>query len=469
MTFASYNPATGLEVWHGKIASTDDVRSAINEAHGAFDEWSSIDFDKRAEYCQRFVIQLMQNGSKLAECISQEMGKPLWESKQEVLAIKNKIAISIKAYNERCPERHDISGGSYLATRHRPHGVVAVLGPFNFPGHLPNGHIVPALLAGNTVLFKPSEKCPKVGELYFDLWQKTGIPKGVMHLLQGPKEVAKQIIADSRVRGIFFTGSVRAGMAIQKQSADFCDRIVALEMGGNNPLVVSDVQNIEAASLAIIQSAFITSGQRCSAARRLILIENSQTQKLLEQLVRLTKAIHIGAYTDFPEPYMGPVISQDSANSLLSAQHNCVARGGKVLAEMQTQNAFVTPAIIDMTGCQMEDEEYFGPFLQCIRVADLNQAIKVANETRFGLTAGILTDKKKEYTTFFNRVRAGVINWNAPLTGASSSSPFGGIGKSGNFHPSGYYAADYCAYPVASHEKEELTMPEEFPPGMPRL
>lgn len=464
--FSSCNSATNEPIWQGRSASAAEVQEAVKAGVAALAAWKSLSFEARASILHHFVIQLARDGEKLAEIISQEVGKPLWESRQEVEAMKNKIDISIRAFAMRCPEIHDRGPVCTHATRHLPHGLVAVFGPFNFPGHLPHGHIVPALLAGNTVLFKPSEKCPKTGEFVAKLWEKSGVPPGVFNLLQGPKEVAEYIVEQNAVKGIFFTGSYKAGKSILEKSIAFPDRIVALEMGGNNPLVVSQIYNLDAAVCTILQSAFITSGQRCTCARRLILIENDETQELIDKLVQATRKLIIGYYNDHPEPFLGPVISKDAANGLLAAQMRCLARGGKVLKELRAQGALVEPGIIDMTGCSMEDEEFFGPFLQIVRVDTLENAIKVANDTRYGLSAALLSEKEEEYRQFFAQVKAGVINWNMPTTGASSNAPFGGIKKSGNFRPSALYAADYAAYPVASQEACTLTLPEHLPPGM---
>jgi len=464
--FASYNSATGELVWEGRSAKNAQVQEAVDAAKRAFSSWKLLPFTERASFCHRFVIELAKIQTELAECISQEVGKPLWESRQEVQTIKDKIDISIRAYQERTCLKKESSGDVTLYTRHMPHGVVAVIGPFNFPGHLPNGHIVPALLAGNTVLFKPSEKTPKTAQLLVQCWDKAKLPEGVLNLLQGAKEVAQNIVENPDVKGIFFTGSYTAGCEIQQASKAMHDRIVALEMGGNNPLVVGAIENIQAALYMIIQSAFLTSGQRCTSSRRLILVENEKTQSLLEQLVRVTRKLEIGYYSDFPEPYMGPLISSTSANGLIAFQIKCISLGGRILHEVKAKNALVSCGIIDMTGCTLVDEEIFGPFLQVIRVSTLDEAIDIANNTEYGLSASILTENPDEYVKFLQSIRCGIVNWNMPTTGAKSSAPFGGIGKSGNFHPSGYYAADYASYPVASLEQKKLTLPTSLPSGM---
>lgn len=459
----SYNPATGDIVWQVDEADSKAVHTAVNEALLAYKSWKKQTFDYRAEVCRRFAGCLQSKKEYLATTISEEMGKPLWESLTEVQAMINKVDISISAYLDRCKEVIHQSAQATIATRFHPHGVVAVLGPFNFPGHLPNGHIVPALLAGNTVLFKPSEKTPKTGQLMMDLWNEAGLPKGVLSLLQGGKQTAEAILSYKEVAGVYFTGSSAVGRAIQQQSLQFPGRIVALEMGGNNPLVISEVSDITAAVYLIIQSAFLTSGQRCSCARRLIITNDN----VVEPLIEATKKLTLGAFTISPEPFMGPVVSKEAADHLLAGYASLIATGGRALVELeQKEGCFITPGIVDMTGCKATDVEFFGPLLQLYRVKDLDAAISLANDTSYGLVAGLVSDSYEEYQRFYDDVRAGVINWNMPTTGASSLAPFGGIGSSGNYRPSGYFAADYTSYPIASQECTRLEMPVKLLPGV---
>ncbi len=455
----SHNPATGSVVWQGQEATSHDVAQAIEQAARALAGWKAKPFDERAGFCKRYAALLGEKRELLAKTISEEMGKPLWESLTEVQAMINKVDISIKAYHERCHEKIEQNKNTILATRFHPHGIVAVFGPFNFPGHLPNGHIVPALLAGNTVLFKPSEKTPKVGLVMCELWKEAGLPEGVLILLQGAKKTAEAILHHREVAGVFFTGSVAVGQAIQRASLAFPGRILALELGGNNPLVVSKVSDTKACVWAILQSAFITSGQRCSCARRLIVYDD----RVFTPLVEAAKKLRVGSYSDVPEPFMGPVVSPEAADHLYDAFK---ALPGKVLLELTKNKSFITPGIVDMTGFPMKDEELFGPILQVVRVASFEEAIKEANNTSFGLVAGLLSDSYEEYQQFYNGVRAGVVNWNMPTTGASSNAPFGGVGCSGNYRPSGYFAADYVAYPVASQEAKTLELPEKLLPGV---
>ncbi len=459
----SYNPATGNPVWQTEAANEQRVLEAITNAQKAYRSWKMQPFEARAAVCLRYATALTSKKEYLARTISEEMGKPLWESLTEVQAMINKVDISIKAYKERCSEVVHETANAIIATRFLPHGVVAVFGPFNFPGHLPNGHIVPALLAGNTVLFKPSEKTPKVGHIIAELWQEADLPEHVFTLLQGAKDTAEAILSHKELAGVFFTGSSHVGRAIQKQSLMFPGRMLALEMGGNNPLVITSYSDLQACIYLIIQSAFITSGQRCSCARRLILTNDA----LLDPLVEVTKKIKVGTYTDTPEPFMGPVVSKEAADELVRGYNKLLEKGGNPLVALQhNESCLITPAIVDMTNCPRDDTELFGPILQVIRVKNFDEAINEANNTSFGLAAGLVSDSRQEYEQFYNNVRSGIINWNTPTTGASSLAPFGGIGCSGNFRPSGYFASDYTSYPVASQEATKLKLPSTLAPGI---
>lgn len=458
----SINPATGDVVFECEPATAQDVQRAKERALQAFSSWKNLSVDARAEHLRQFAKKLTEKRNALAMCISEEMGKPLWESLTEVQAMINKVEISIEAYKERCLEKRE----GQVATRFSPYGLVAVFGPYNFPGHLPNGHIVPALLAGNTVLFKPSELTPKVGHMTFEIWKESGLPEGVLNILQGPKEVAAMILQLPEVAGVYFTGSVAGGMAISEQSQKFPFRILALEMGGNNPLIVSKVADKQAAIYQIIQSAFLTSGQRCSCARRLIVLDDT----ILEALVKAARSLVVGAYTDTPEPFMGPVVSKQAADRLEHAYQELLARGGVSLLPLERfKDCFIKPTIVDMTKAKKVDEELFGPLLQVIRVKDLKEAIVEANNTAFGLAAGLLSDDPAEYAEVYEQVKAGCINWNTPTTGASSRAPFGGLGLSGNHRPAGYLSCDYCAYPVASQEQKKVALPEKLLPGVTLL
>lgn len=467
----SRDPATGKVLWEGKSASSGQISGSVKAAKGAFFDWANTSFQKRVAVILQFAEILKSSKEDLSLAISQQTGKPLWESRTEVGAMLAKIPLSIQAYKERTPEKEEKADETTAAIRHKPHGVIAVLGPFNFPGHLPNGHIIPALLAGNAVVFKPSELTPYVGEKMMKCWEKTDLPPGALNMIQGGASVGKELAEHPDIDGLFFTGSYTTGKNLSELYGTHPEKILALEMGGNNPLLIGEISDCAAAAYITVQSAFLTAGQRCTAARRLILVTSDKSEEFLERLLKMTKSIRVGPYDSPTEPFMGPVISERVAKQLLKKQEELKSQGGKVLLEMKqlkSTTGLISPGIIDVTSIkEREDEEIFGPLLQLIIVPDLKTAIQEANNTKYGLSAAILSDNKEEYETFRQRIRAGIVNWNTQTTGAKSSAPFGGIGHSGNHRPSAFYAADYCAYPTSSVEMEALKMPETKTPGIP--
>lgn len=467
--FASLNPMTQTVLWQGQAADERQARHAVDAARQAFDGWARLPNDERMGYLRRFAQVLGQNAEALAVAIGEETGKPLWEARTEVASMIGKVEISISSQAERAGERvTELADGS-ASLRHRPHGVVAVFGPYNFPGHLPNGHIVPALLAGNTVVFKPSELTPRVAELTVRCWQEAGLPKGVLNLLQGGRDTGVAL-ANQDIDGLFFTGSSATGEALHRQFAGRPGCMLALEMGGNNPLVVEAVADLDAAVYTIVQSAFISAGQRCTCARRLLVPEGEWGERLLRRLVEVAGRLRAGAFDEQPAPFMGTVISLKAAEQLRNAQLALIERGATCLLPMtqpHAQSALLTPGIVDVTAlAERPDEEFFGPLLQVVRYANMEGAIREANDTRFGLAAGLISDSRASFERFQVLSRAGIVNWNKPLTGASSSAPFGGTGASGNHRPSAWYAADYCAWPVASLQAERPMLPSDLAPGV---
>ncbi|MES2316356.1 MAG: succinylglutamate-semialdehyde dehydrogenase [Pseudomonadota bacterium] len=464
------DPSTGNQTWTSRESTAEEVESAVQAARGAFDAWAMSPLEERIAICTRFRDLLKENAEVLAQTIAEEVGKPLWEARVEVATMANKIDISVQAYGARTGEVAAKVADGNAVLRHRPHGVFGVFGPYNFPGHLPNGHIVPALIAGNTLVFKPSEYAPRTAVKTVQLWEQAGLPAGVLNLVNGGRDTGIALGKNAGLDGVLFTGSCQTGVALHKQFGGQPGKMLALEMGGNNPLVVWDVRDIDAAVHHAIMSAFISAGQRCTCARRLIVADTVEGDAFIERLVEVASTLTVGASNAEPQPFMGPVVSAAVAARLVQAQAEMVAKGGKTLLQMKQLDpkaGFVTAGIVDVTNAKgIPDEEWFGPLLQIVRVADFDAAIKVANATEFGLAAALLSNDEALWKQFSVQARAGIVNWNRPTTGAASSAPFGGVGKSGNHRPSAYYAADYCAYPVASIETSELEMPAKLSPGL---
>jgi succinylglutamic semialdehyde dehydrogenase len=460
--FSSTNPATGEQVLQSRNADSSEVGAAFRTAKDAFQTWAENAAEERFQIARKFGGIVDRRRQEFVNAISHETGKPFWESNQEVDTVVKKVDLSIAAHAQRTGYHEQPMGQARSVLSHAPHGIVAILGPFNFPAHLPNGHIVPALIAGNCVVFKPSELTPLTGNLLADCWREAGLPAGCLNLLQGDRSTAELILERPEVAGVFFTGSATTGVAIHQRFATRPEVILALEMGGNNPMVALGTNDAVTAARIVAVSAFISAGQRCTCTRRLIVVDD----EILSELIRITASIEVGAPDDLPEPFLGPVITPVAANKVLNAQKELVTNGAKILVECQPAKKgipFLKPGILDVTGVDnLPDEEVFGPLIQVTRVSDFDAAIIEANRTRFGLAAGLIGGTEKEFEVFRRRVRAGIINWNRPTTGASSAAPFGGVGLSGNHRPSAFYAADYCAYPVATLQSSEVS-PVEYP------
>ncbi|NQZ12598.1 MAG: succinylglutamate-semialdehyde dehydrogenase, partial [Algicola sp.] len=404
--FASTNPANNDALWQGNSASADQVSVAIASAREAFYDWSDMTFAARLAIVETFSALLGENREDIATAISQETGRLLWETRTEIGAMMGKVGISVKAFEERTGTVENPMPGAKAYIRHKPHGVVAVFGPYNFPAHLPNSHIVPALLAGNTVVFKPSELTPLVAQKVLKIWQQAGLPKGVINMVQGEVDTGKALAGHPGIDGLFFTGSSATGHFLHKQFAGQPGKILALEMGGNNPLIVKGVEDVEAAVHDIVQSAFVTTGQRCTCSRRLFLQNDAKGDAILARLVEVTKNIKQGFYDDEDQPFLGSLISEKAALGMVKAQAELLELGGRSLVEMKhTKNTgFVSPAIVEVTGVAgIVDEEHFGPLLKVYRYDDFDAAIKQANDTSFGLSAGLLSDSEAHWNHFIRR------------------------------------------------------------------
>ena len=447
--FTSIDPASRDIVWQGESANTRQVDAAFLAAKKAFAHWSETPFETRRNLVLHFKDLANANKEKLAELISRESGKVLWDASGEAGVIGGKVDISLKAYADRTGLSTSTTAFGRADLQHRPHGVMAVLGPYNFPAHLPNGQILPALIAGNTVVFKPSEQCPAVGEFLCDLYAQAGFPEGVINMVQGARDTGAAVLDHSELDGVLFTGSAHTGAFIHKKFGGRPEILLALEMGGNNPLLLWDAQDAQAAASIIVQSAFVTSGQRCTCARRIILPEGKNGDAVIDAVTAMVDSMKIGAWHD-DQAFMGPVIASGVASRVVEQAKELGGKSIRETAIMDNGPAFVRPGIVDVTGLNIPDEEIFGPVMQIIRVPSLDAGIVAANNTRFGLSAGLISDDPKNWDIFARKIRAGVVNFNRATTGASGALPFGGPGASGNHNPGAYYAADFCAWPMAS-------------------
>ncbi|MBC2670410.1 succinylglutamate-semialdehyde dehydrogenase [Novosphingobium piscinae] len=449
-------PATGEELWRGRAG---DVEDAVARAQRGWPAWAAQSLANRIELMRRFANEVRKEADALADLIGRETGKPLWEAKGEVEAVVAAVEMAVRAYADRTGQRRlDSALQGTAALRHKPHGIIAVLSPFSSPAQLPANAIIPALIAGNAVIFKPSEKAPACGEALGRCFHRAGISANVLQVLIGGPATGQELVTHTGIHGVLFAGSAHAGIAISRRLATNPGRLVSLDMGGNNPIVVWDTPKIEDAATLVVQSAFAGAGQRCTNARRLI-VKSALYDAVVGEVKRLADRLIVGAPADSPAPFMGPVIDNAAADGLTESFVYLLSNGGRPIKHMVRPHAdlpFLSPAIIDTTAmAERPDVELFGPLLQVIRVDDFDAAIAEANNTRFGLSAALIGGTPQDYNRFWAHVRAGVLNWNRPTNVTSPGAPLGGVGLSGNHRPGGAYAADHCAYPVASTEVEQ--------------
>ena len=469
----SHNPAHPSKVvWQGG-PQADHVDAAVAAARQALPAWSRTPLKDRARLLRRYAEIAKTRAEEVASLITDETGKALWETRGEAGAIGGKVEITLDpaphaGLSRVSPFSFDLTESRQGRCAFRPHGVMSVVGPFNFPAHLPNGHFVPALAMGNTVVFKPSDKTPAVGQILAEIMleaiEAEGAPPGIFNLVQGGAEVSSKLTAHPDIDGILFTGSWAVGRRILEANLDCPGRIIALELGGNNPSVVMPDADLRQAAIEIARCAFITTGQRCTCTRRLVAHE-AIADKLIPAIVEAASNMRIADPRSEEPVFSGPIISQQSRKAVLDAQTQFAKAGGEVLLESRAveeagEGWFVSPGIVRVdkftagdtndAGC---DAEVFGPLLRVTTVNSLDQAIQQANATRYGLASSIFTRDQETAERFLAEARAGCVNVNAGTAGASSKLPFGGLGLSGNHRPAGSFSLDYCAYPVAQmHE-----------------
>lgn len=454
----SHNPARpGEEVFRARTASMSEVDAALSRAREGLHTWSCDGFEARRNTLLRWQAEVRGSAEVLARVITAEMGKTLAESRLEVNSVIDKVTITLDESLLSRTREFTVSAGAGRVGRcaFRPHGVMAVIGPFNFPAHLPNGHFVPALLLGNTVVFKPSEKCPGVGHLIGEMARRAGFPSGVFQVVQGGAGVASHLVSHPEVDGVLFTGSWPVGRRIMEANLDHPGRMLALEMGGSSAAIVCEDAWLKQAVIECVRSAFATTGQRCTCTRRVIVAE-SIADRFIPALCKAASTLLVGP-GDAKEPvFMGPLVSEAARTAALRFQAERARAGAGILVRgspLDRDGWFMTPSVLRVPRFVHElDEEVFGPVLQVAVASDDDDAITQANATHFGLAASVFTASEGRFRAMAPRIRAGCVNWNTGTAGASSKLPFGGLGRSGNHRPAAAFAGDYCVFPVAQME-----------------
>jgi succinylglutamic semialdehyde dehydrogenase len=468
------SPANLKDIVIRPLARFDHVERAVQAARKAYLPWAHLGVEKRKSYLLRLKEIFQARGGELAEILARETGKPLWETKTEVTAVVNKIDITLNHSLKLVADEEikDVLPGITGTVHHKARGVMAVVGPFNFPAHLPNGHIIPALISGNTVVFKPSDKTPTAGQWMAECYEKAEFPEGVFNLVQGKAEVGKRLVNHESVDGVLFTGSYEVGLKIKQDTLTQFWKILALEMGGKNASVIWKDADLKKATFETLVGSFMTAGQRCSCTSRIILHKDIRDQ-FIDQFYASAKKLKIGHWRD--EVFMGPLISSDSVEKFIRYQEIAKREGaeslmrGKAL-DLEHPGYYVTPSINIVKEFDpksvYQKSEIFGPNVAIFTVDTIEEALAINNSSGFGLVMSIFTKDKALYDKALVEAQVGVLNWNRTTNGASSKLPFGGMNKSGNDRPSGNMAIQYCTVPVSSLQDQTPFNGNNLPPGL---
>lgn len=434
------------------------VDDAVDAARRAQPAWEALGVEARGHALMRLRDVLMKREEELARAIAREMGKVLREARAEAKALVAKVDISLHEGLALVP---DVDLDARLGWRWRAHGVLAVLGPFNFPLHLPHGHIVPALLAGNTVVFKPSEVCPHTASIYAHAARDAALPPGVLNVVQGDGAVGARLSAHPGCDGVLFTGSYAVGAQILAASAASPGRMIALELGGKNAAVVLDDAPLQRTATEVALSAFSTAGQRCTCVSRLV-VTRGIADALIDAVADVAARMRVGHALD-PEAFLGPLATHAAWARFAAVQAEADGEGSACVRAPASPEVtwegravrghYVSPRVRRVLrrdpASRYQREEHFGPDLAVYVVDDLDEAVAVANDTPYGLAAGVWTASADAFDRCARRLRVGSLMWNAPTVGASSRLPFGGVGHSGNHRPAGVFSSRYCAWPLA--------------------
>jgi len=451
------------------VWDADAVDEAVRRASAAFPAWRDAGFEARSAAIRRFRDLAAGRREELAELIAREVGKAIWEARGEADLLPAKADVTL---TEAVRFIEPIQAAANAWASFHPRGVLAVLGPFNFPAHLPSGHIIPALATGNTIVFKPSERTPAVGDFLARLWRDAGLPLGVLEIVQGRAETGRQLALHPGVDGILFTGSYTVGRSLQEDLLDQPGKILALEMGGKNAMIVLDDAELDLAVSEAAISICATTGQRCSSLSR-IFVEQSRMEEFAARLSRVLAGVRIGPPLD-PDVFMGPLISRSAFEKVVRYRGQVAAAGGERIfrGEMDRLAPYIAPSLVRFANSEQshpyQREEIFGPEAALYPVAELDAAIGAVNDADYGLAASVMSRDRSKYQYCIGRIRTGILNWNRGTIGASGRLPFGGIGQSGNHRPAGILSTLYCTYPQAHAEHDGGFDPEDLPRGMPR-
>ena len=452
----------------------DNIEKACDHARKAYLPWAALTLEARKKYILKLKDIFISHEAEIAEAIARDTGKALWDALTEAKALPVKIDITLNESLKLVSESRFANALPNVdgVLRYKSRGVMAVIGPFNFPAHLPNGHIIPALVTGNTVIFKPSEQTPFVGQLYAQMIEKAEFPPGVFNMVQGEGETGKRLVAHESIDGILFTGSYEVGLKIKQETLNHYWKILALEMGGKNATVIWDDADIDKAIYETIVGAYMSAGQRCSGTSRVIL-HDKIADEFTDRFYQTAKKLTIGHWSK--NPFMGSLINAGAVDKYVRFQEmanreNCESlMRGKSL-DLENKGHYVTPSIHLVKSFDpkstYQKTEIFGPNVAIYRSSDFNNTIDIVNSTGYGLCMSLFTKNMELYNEAILKARVGLLNLNRTTNGASSKLPFGGMGKSGNDRPSAHFAVQYCTVPLASLEDSTPLDKTKLLPGV---
>jgi len=443
------------------VGDPSAVDAAVAAARGSFGPWRSLALKDRIAALRRYQKILKARRDDLALLIARETGKPLAEAGAEAQSMIDKVDLTIDHGLSLLAEKSfPMDKGVRGAWRYQPLGVAAVLGPFNIPGHLPNGQIVPALLLGNTVVFKPSELTPFTGQLLGQCFAAAKFPPGVINLVQGGGDVGGRLAAHPDVNAVLFTGSAATGERLERLCAG-SGKMLALEMGGKNAALVLADAPLDLAVKETVHGAFSTTGQRCSSTSR-VLLHKKIAPAFIEKFLEKTAGLKPGYFDE--SPAMGPLVRGAAVQNFLTAQEKARDLGFKALrqggaAKTARRGYYVTPSVhlwegpFQFAGDRAYwDEELFAPDVAIYVFSDEDEMVAANNASRYGLVASVFTRSEKKFQALRPLLQNGVVHWNRSTAMSPGLLPFGGIKASGNHRPAGLFVPFACAVPVASVE-----------------